>query len=383
MKILVAGDFRSSKRTVEFIENRDFSSVLQEIVPITQAADYAIVNYEAPVVTGNYKPIQKCGPNLKSSILDLEAIKYAGFDMVTLANNHIMDYGDAGLHDTITYCHKYGIDTVGVGENIIEASRIAYKTFDKDTLAIINCCEHEFSIAEYGSAGANPLDPIQQYYKIQEAKQNAKYVLVIVHGGHEHYQLPSSRMVDTYRFFIDAGADAVINHHQHCFSGYEYYKSKPIVYGLGNLCYDADEYRNSVWNEGYMAMLNVNEDNISLETIPYIQNNDVAGVFILKDRNGFDHKINELNNIIANRQTLIKKQKDYYQSQCHITSIKLEPYTNRILRALRMRNLIPSMLSHRKITEIQNIVECESHRDKLQFVLYKITENTKNNEITD
>ena len=84
----------------------------------------------------------------------------------------------------------------------------------------------------------NPLLPIQQFYKIQEAKENADYVLVIVHGGIEHYQLPTSRMIETYRFFIDAGADAVVNHHQHCYSGYERYKSKPIIYGLGNLLFD-------------------------------------------------------------------------------------------------------------------------------------------------
>lgn len=371
MKVLVAGDFRSSCRTVDFIEKRNYAPIFQEIVPITQSADYSIVNFEAPVTLLDYRPIPKCGPNLKASVSDVEAVRYAGFNMATLANNHILDYGGQGLLDTVETCKKYNINTVGVGNNLQQASKIFYREIAGKTLAIINCCEHEFSIATDNSAGANPLNPIQQYYQIKEARQNANYVLVIVHGGHEHYQLPSLRMQETYRFFIDAGADAVVNHHQHCFSGYEYYNAKPIVYGLGNFCYDADNCRNSMWNEGYMAMLNVNEDNISLETIPYIQNNDVAGVFILKDRNGFDHKINELNNIIANRQTLIKKQKDYYQSQCHITSIKLEPYTNRILKALRMRNLIPSMLSHRKITEIQNIVECESHRDKLSYVIHQ------------
>lgn len=52
-----------------------------------------------------------------------------------------------------------------------------------------------------------------------------------MHGGHEHYQLPSLRMQETYRFFIDAGADVVVNHHQHCFSGYEIYNNKYIFMG--------------------------------------------------------------------------------------------------------------------------------------------------------
>jgi poly-gamma-glutamate synthesis protein (capsule biosynthesis protein) len=121
---------------------------------------------------------------------------------------------------------------VGGGTNLQEASKILYKKIDEKVLALINCCENEFSIATEVTAGSNPLNPIQQYYAIQEAKSKADYVLVIVHGGHELWQLPSPRMQETYRFFIDAGADAVVNHHQHCYSGYEIYKKKPYILNL-------------------------------------------------------------------------------------------------------------------------------------------------------
>lgn len=148
--------------------------------------------------------------------------------MCTLANNHILDQGEQCCLDTKRELEKAGIDTVGVGHNIGEAGIILYKQINGETLAIINCCEHEFSIATESSAGANPINPIQQYYKVQEARQNADYVLVIVHGSHEHYQLPSPQMQEIFRFYIDAGADAVVNGHQHCYSGYEEYKGKPI-----------------------------------------------------------------------------------------------------------------------------------------------------------
>lgn len=161
----------------------------------------------------------------------VDAVKYAGFDVCTLANNHILDYGTTCCLDTKRLLEEDGIKTVGIGENLSRAADILYLKKENETLAIINCCEHEFSIATEETAGANPLNPIQQYYKIQEARQSADYVLVIVHGGHEYYQLPSPRMKETYRFFIDAGADAVINHHQHCYSGYEEYKGKPIFMG--------------------------------------------------------------------------------------------------------------------------------------------------------
>ena len=125
-------------------------------------------------------------------------------------------------------------------------------------------------IATDTSAGSNPLNIVQQYYAIREAKNNATNVIVIVHGGVEHYWLPSPRMKETYRFFIDAGADAVINHHQHCYSGYEVFKKKPIFYGLGNFCFDGNK-GNKRWTTGYLVNLNLSENTVDFELIPYRQ----------------------------------------------------------------------------------------------------------------
>ena len=368
MKILVAGDFCPIKRVKPIVENGDYHSIFCELESIIKSADFSIVNYECPAVLGDYPPIKKCGPNLSSSSKGIEAIKYAGFNIATLANNHILDFGAQGLMDTANLCSQYNIDTVGVGKNLEDASKILYKRKDGETLAIINCCEHEFSIAGDDTAGANPLDPIQQYYKIKEAKQSADYVLVIVHGGHEMYQLPSLRMVDTYRFFIEGGADAVINHHQHCFSGYEFYKGKPIVYGLGNFCFDSS-YRNSIWNEGYLAAIDFQVENIYIKIIPYIQNSDNVGIYSIKDQTSFNDRIHELNQIIADRQKLQEEQKTYYSLSKDGIKLRFEPYTNRIMKGLRSRNLIPSFLSEKKQVEMLNMVDCESHRDKLLHAL--------------
>ena len=368
MKILVAGDFCPTERLKPIVESGDYHSIFCEVEPIIKSADYSIVNYECPAVLGNYPPIEKCGPNLSSSPKGIEAIKYAGFNIATLANNHIMDFGTQGLMDTVSLCSQYNIDTVGVGKNLEDASKILYKRKDGETLAIINCCEHEFSIAGNDSAGANPLNPIQQYYKIKEAKQSADYVLVIVHGGHEMYQLPSLRMVDTYRFFIDAGADAVVNHHQHCFSGYEFYNGKPIIYGLGNFCFDSS-YRNSIWNEGYLAVIDFQQKIIDIRTIPYIQNNKNVGIYPIKDQASFNDKIYKLNQTINNKAKLQEEQKTYYGLSRDEIKLRFEPYTNRIMKGLRRRHLIPSFLSEKKQVEMLNMVDCESHRDKLLYAL--------------
>jgi Putative enzyme of poly-gamma-glutamate biosynthesis (capsule formation) len=238
ISVLIAGDFCPQRRVSALFDKGDYVSVLGGIRASVMDADYRIVNFECPVSMGDEPPIIKRGPNLRCSEKGLEAIKWAGFDCVTLANNHFYDFGYDGVVNTLDACRKSHLDAVGGGVNLAEASAVLYKEVGDKTLAIINCCEHEYSVATVNTAGSNPLDPIQQYRTIVEARKSADYVLVIVHGGHEMWPLPSPRMVQTYQFFIDAGADAVVNHHQHCFSGYEVYKNKPIFYGLGNFCFD-------------------------------------------------------------------------------------------------------------------------------------------------
>lgn len=373
MKILIAGDFAPLARLDDPIENRKFSEVFPEKVrEVIKSADFSFVNFESPIVEDGYKPIPKCGPNLRSTPEAAEAVRYAGFTGVTMANNHILDYGPDGLYKSAECCESQGLDTVGVGDNLAEAENVLYLNKDGKRLAVINCCEHEFSIATETDAGANPLNPIRQYYAIKEARSKADYVLVIVHGGHENFQLPSPRMKETYRFFIDAGADAVVNHHQHCYSGYEVYNGKPIFYGLGNFCFDNPKSRNGIWNEGYMVKLSFVQNKIGYELIPYTQCNDSPSVVLIEDRTEFDKIVLRLNAIIHDVNELKKRVEEYYRSTAPSMLLMYQPYENRILNKLYRMHLLPSCVSTRKYLQILNYAICESHHDKQVFAIKQL-----------
>lgn len=366
MKVLIAGDFCPQHRTALLFDNGDFSSVLEEARSYIQEVDYAIVNFECPVCQEEATSIFKYGPNLRCRENGIEAIKWCGFNCVTLANNHFLDYGKDGVDKTLEACNKYGIDIVGGGRNLQEASRILYKEIEEKTLALINCCEHEFSIASEATAGCNPLNPIQQYYSIQEAKKNADIVIVIVHGGHEQYNLPSPRMKELYRFFVDSGADAVVNHHQHCYSGYELYKGKPIFYGLGNFCFDIGKTTLFGWPYGYMVSLNFNEKDVTFELLPYKQCKEEATIrFLPKD--SFDKKLAELNAIISNDSLLKEKVEQYYKESMQNVAYTIEPIQNRYIAALQHRKILPSSWSKQWLIKLQNYVLCEAHHDKLEY----------------
>ncbi len=370
MRILIAGDYCPRYRGSEIIEKKDFALAFDEVKDLVKTVDYSIVNFECPIVTRDAKPIFKQGPNLRCTLDGADAINYIGFDCVTLANNHFLDYGSDGVVQTLQVLGSKGIDHVGGGVNLQDASQTLYKEIDGKKLAIISCCEQEFSIATNSHAGSNPLNPIQQYYAIQSAKRQADFVVVIVHGGHEHFQLPSPRMVETYRFFIDAGADAVVNHHQHCFSGYEVYHNKPIFYGLGNFFFDNKEKHSGIWTEGYMVTIEFGDENLIFYIHPYRQCADVPRIEMLA-QDCYNDRLEEINAIIANPDALQDKIDSYYAAGVNEYCGILEPIRNRFYLAAKSRGWLPSLISKKRKTEAQNYICCEAYHDKLKWWLTK------------
>ena len=370
MKILIAGDFAPRYRVANQIENGDYGC-LGQVKRFIQQMDYSIVNFESPVVTHESKPIEKIGPHLCCTEKAVDCIVQAGFNCITLANNHFRDYGQIGVEDTINACEKHHIDYVGGGKNKQDAERVLYKTLEGKVLAIINVCDHEWSITSENHGGSNPLNPIRNYYAIQEAKNNSDYLLVIVHGGIEGYNLPTPRMQETYRFFIDVGADAVVNHHQHCYSGYEMYHGKPIFYGLGNFCFDTSSvYRNDLWMNGFMVVLEFSETT-DFMMLPYKQcEEDNPIVNMQVDKDVFSSSIEQLSFVIAEKSKLEQQYRKITTQDFSITKNILAPYSNGIIRKFYAKGLLPSFATKVRKKQLLNYIQCESHRDRLLQELF-------------
>ena len=365
MRILVAGDFVPRHRVSSQIEAGDFKC-LEEVRPIIQAVDYAIVNFESPIVLHKANPIDKTGPSLKCTKEAMDCIAYTGFNCVTLANNHFRDYGNEGVRDTIETCIEKGLDYVGGGKTRGEAEKTLYKNICGKIMAIINVCENEWSIASGNKGGANPLNIVNVCHSIKQAKQKADYILVIVHGGTELYNLPTPRMKETYRFFIENGADAVVNHHQHCYSGYEIYQGKPIFYGLGNFCFDKNTNNiDELWEKGFLLELDL-EDVIGFRLYPYIQCAvNKPGVQILKDNNEFYASIERLNQIINDDAQLQFHFEQMASKGFLIAKSLLVPYSSKISVWLFSKGLLPSFINSTRLKKLRANIQCEAHKDVL------------------
>ncbi|PKD43264.1 CapA family protein [Rhodohalobacter barkolensis] len=370
VRIVITGDTHlGGGRVTELARKGNVNSLFGEYADLIKTSDLAISNLESPVINDG-TPIPKTGPSLKSPANAMPVLKKAGFDLVTLSNNHIMDYGEEGLYSTIKECKANGLATVGAGGSFEEASKPYFCEISGLKIAILNIAENEFGTTRNDQAGGYGMDPVQNYYSIRECRKDADHVIVIVHGGHEHYELPSPRMKKTYRFFADAGASAVISHHTHCPSGYEEYNGVPICYSLGNFLFDQPERDRSTvssWHEGLIAELLVSQNKLEVRYHPYIQNYSTPGLRKMNqdEKDAFFNKMERLNNIISDDGRLEAEFKNYCERSYRMYSGFLEPHSNRLLHAMRNRNLAPSMLSDKKKRLLLNLTRCESHRDVL------------------
>ena len=171
------------------------------------------------------------------------------------------------------------------------------------------------------------------------------------------------RMKETYRFFVEQGADAVINHHQHCYSGYEEHNGKPIFYGLGIFCFDKGQQSPTFWHKGYMVILNIERPNATFQLIPYNQCSESPIIHLIDDRKDFDNNITHLNNIIADDRMLEQCFHEIATQRQKIVKGVLVPYHSHFMRKLFMRGLVPSFVSEQQMIHVLANTQCEAHRD--------------------
>lgn len=373
IRIVVTGDYCPNKRVQKLsLENRH-AEIFNDFLPVLETADLAITNLECPLIDYDC-PSEKFGPNLRCATKTINSLTFAGFDIVTLANNHIMDQGIAGLQSTLTCLDNNRIDYVGVGKDLAEARKPLVKLVNGQKLVVFNFAENEFSNTNGKEPGANPLSLVDNFNIIRRYRAEADKIIVIVHGGNETYELPSPRFKETLRFFVDSGADAVIAHHTHCVSGYEIYKGVPIFYGLGNFLFDASEKSLGYWTIGLAVRFTLLAESTEFDLVPFYQNrgSDV-GIHLMEgvEKEDFLSHLTNLNKIIADDSRLELEFRKFIRSKKKQYLHFMEPYTNRWIHGLYGRKIIPSCYSKKKKRLLLNLIRCESHRDIILNILSK------------
>ncbi|GAH39429.1 unnamed protein product, partial [marine sediment metagenome] len=332
-----------------------------KLLSLLYSADYRIFNLEVPL-TDTEKPIRKDGPNLIAPILTINGIKLLNPTILGLANNHILDQDEQGLCQTMEQLSKHKINYVGAGKDLINAAKPIIIEKDSLKIGIYACAENEFSIAEENRAGANPFDPLESLDHIINLKSICDFVIVLYHGGKEHYRYPSPNLQKVCRKIVEKGVDLVICQHSHCIGSFEKYFDSVIVYGQGNFLFDRRD--NEFWNTSLIVKATFGVK-MSVDFVP-----------ICKSGNGVALPESNISDTLLEAFYERSKQLSFpgfieteYEKFCTDNGLYyLSTFAGfgRILRkidGLLNGTITRQIYSLNKLNILQNHVECEAHRE--------------------
>jgi len=241
VKLAFVGDLLLAASVDTLMREKGYDYPYAKALPYLQGADLTAGNLENPI-TGVHDPAEDKQFVFKGSPASLPALKAAGFDVVSLANNHTLDHGVQGLLETMDNLDRAGIPHMGGGRNEEEAFRpvvleakglkIAYFGFSR-VLPV-----GSWKAAPDRAGVAETYDERRAVRAIEEVREEADLVVVLVHWGREKADWPVEHQKNLARAYIDAGADLVVGAHPHVLQGFESYKGKWIAYSLGNFIFN-------------------------------------------------------------------------------------------------------------------------------------------------
>lgn len=199
-------------------------------------ADVAMVNLEAPFTTAT-TPLPDKNFNFKANPAEVQVLKNGGVDIVTLANNHSMDYETPGLEETLKTLDEAGIHHIGAGQNTQEARRPEILEVKGQRIAYLGYYDADAHAAGDTTAGTNARQNDRIAADIKAIRSQVDWIVVNYHWGEELAKYPTDSQIDLAHFTIDQGADLVVGHHPHVLQGAEIYKGRPIAYSLGNFIF--------------------------------------------------------------------------------------------------------------------------------------------------
>lgn len=370
ISFLIAADLVPTESNFDLFMSGNIDALIgPDLKKVLEDADFRIFNLETPL-TDEVKPITKCGPNLIAPTETINGIKALNPTLFGLANNHILDQGEQGLFSTIKVLKNANIAFLGAGANLEQASRPYVIERESVRIGIYACTEHEFSIATENSSGTNPFDPLESLDHIHALKAECDFVIVLYHGGKEHYRYPSPYLQKVCRKIVQKGADLVICQHSHCIGCFEEYEGSTIIYGQGNFIFDYDD--SEFWQTSLLLKVFIS-DKLSVEFIPICKKDnhislanaeekeDVLNLFFERSRQIIspDFVANEYRKFCADNG------ENYLRAFSGFGRV-----VKKIDRFLKGK-FIKTWYDQKQLVVLRNFIECEAHRELLLRYLRK------------
>lgn len=335
MKISIgfSGDIAFSEYTKEIYKDKNVLD--KKIYSFLNKNDYNVLNFESPVTQSNIT--KKAALAHKSSYDSLLFVKKNFKNIIlSLANNHMMDFGPKGLLDTINTLEKEKITYIGAGKNQDEATKYVI-VGDEVKVGIISCQYKKYMIAteeDPGTAQDYHFDIIKR--KIKELKQKVDWVVMVYHGGEEFLNVPMPYTRKMYKQMLGWGADIVVAHHPHTVQGYEKIGKKMIFYSLGNFIFDTDFQRaQDGTDEGVLLSISFDKNDFSFDKLFLKRNRDKNTLEVVNENTHFNNilvkysrnwrsEARRLDDIKARKKELRRYRNRYVVSNLFIEKIDIK-----------------------------------------------------------
>ena len=237
---LAGGDLFLGPHLAPYVATQGYDYPFLGLQRILQEAQVVFANLEAPLTERREVFLEK-GYSFRSRPAWAAALARNGVNLLSLANNHILDYGLAGLRDTMRLLRREGIFFSGAGEDVQQARRAAWLQVRGIKIA---CLSYSLTFpTEFYATAQKPGTAFAYASFLEEdipaASARADIVIVSCHWSEELLRRPKQYQRELAHKLIDLGADMVLGHHPHVVQGIEIYRGKPIAYSLGNLIFSS------------------------------------------------------------------------------------------------------------------------------------------------
>ena len=244
-----------------------------------QDADIFMLNNEFPY-TDRGTPTEGKTFTFRAHPEDVKYLYDMGVDIVSVANNHVYDYGEVSLLDTLTTLESAAMPYVGAGRNIEEAIKPVYFIANDYKIAYVSATQIEQGdYPDTKGAGENSAgvfrcwNPEKLYEVVAEAKENSDFVVVYIHWGTELSETLHWAQPDQAKGLVEAGADLIVGDHPHCLQEIAYIGDVPVVYSMGNFWF------NSKTQDTGIFKVTLDENGIkNLQFVPAIQSNCMTNI---------------------------------------------------------------------------------------------------------
>lgn len=286
LTLIAVGDIMLSRGVDYKMQRHGQEYPFEKVKDYLKTGDIVFGNLESPIYPGKHMPIDGFSfwarPGIEDQLTD------TGFNILSLANNHMGNQGTHGVNYTVYSLNKKNIASVGAGRNLKSATTPAVIEKNGIKIAFLAYTDGAILPASYEAteynAGVAYMDYADLSKDIAKAKEVADFVVVSMHAGTEYVYRPVDKQIQFARKAIDNGAEIVIGHHPHYIQDVEKYKEKYIFYSLGNFIFD------QMWStgtrQGMMAEIVINQNGVeSYKLIPVIID-DYAQPSIVNEEEG-------------------------------------------------------------------------------------------------